>query len=76
MAFSKESITLPLPLESFYTKETILIMAKEKMQMPQSTAGLIRYFEASKDSIKIKPEHVLVISVFIILLEIAVKSIF
>ena len=26
--------------------------------MPQSTAGLIRYFEDSKESIKVKPEHI------------------
>ena len=26
--------------------------------MPQSTAGLIRYFEESREAIKLKPEHV------------------
>jgi preprotein translocase subunit Sec61beta len=51
-------------------------MAKERIQMPQSTAGLIRYFETTKESIKLSPEHILGICVFIIILEIAVKVIF
>lgn len=51
-------------------------MAKENLQMPQSTAGLIRYFEASKESIKLKPEHVLAMSLIIIAAEIAVKVVF
>jgi len=50
-------------------------MAKEKMMMPQSTAGLIRYFDASKDALTLKPEHVLVLCVTIIVLEIAIKAI-
>lgn len=33
---------------------------KDKMMMPQSTAGLVRYFDESKESIKIKPEHVVI----------------
>lgn len=38
---------------------------KNQIQMPQSTAGLIRYFDDSKESIKLKPEHVIVLSVVI-----------
>lgn len=49
-------------------------MAKDKMQMPQSTAGLIRYFDADKNSITFKPEHVAVISVIIIVAEITLKT--
>ncbi len=45
----------------------------EKMSMPQSTAGLIRYFEASKDAIKIRPEHVVGFSVILIVGEIALR---
>ena len=48
-------------------------MAKEKMQMPQGSAGLIRYFDASKESIKLKPEHVMGIIIVIITLELALK---
>lgn len=36
---------------------------KPRVQMPQSTAGLIRYFEESKEAVKLKPEHVVVICV-------------
>lgn len=36
---------------------------KEKQYLPQSTAGLIRYFDV-EEGIKIKPEHVVWIGVF------------
>ena len=48
-------------------------MAKDKMYMPQSTAGLMRYFEESQESIKLKPEHVAIGSIWIIILEIMLK---
>ena len=51
-------------------------MAREKTYMPQGSAGLIRYFEATKESIKLKPEHVAGICTFIIVLEIMVKLVF
>jgi preprotein translocase subunit Sec61beta len=49
---------------------------KDRMQMPQSTAGLIRYFEESKESIKIKPEYVVAAAGAIIAVEILLKVIF
>ena len=52
-------------------------MAKDKkMVMPQSTAGLIRYFDQSEESIKLKPEHVIGLCVVIIIVEIMLKFIF
>lgn len=51
-------------------------MAKEKYSMPQSTAGLIRYFDASKESLKLKPEHVVAISMVIVVFEIVIKAVF
>ncbi len=36
---------------------------KEKQYMPQSTAGLIRYFDV-EEGLKIKPEYVVWIGVF------------
>ncbi|UCD03274.1 MAG: preprotein translocase subunit Sec61beta [Candidatus Aenigmatarchaeota archaeon] len=48
---------------------------REKSMMPQSTAGLIRYFEQSKESIKIKPEHILIAAVGLIVLELLIKFI-
>lgn len=49
-------------------------MSQQKRNiMPQSTAGLIRYFEESEEAIKLKPEHVVGIAVAIIALEIILK---
>ncbi len=46
---------------------------KQKMQMPQSTAGLVRYFDSSKERIKLKPEHVVGLCVVIIIVELLLK---
>jgi preprotein translocase subunit Sec61beta len=46
---------------------------KNKVQMPQSTAGLVRYFEESKEAIKLKPEHIVIMCVIIIAVEIALR---
>lgn len=48
-------------------------MAKDKVYMPQSTAGLIRYFDEGKETVKVKPEHVVAASVILIALELALK---
>jgi preprotein translocase subunit Sec61beta len=49
---------------------------QDKIQMPQSTAGLVRYFEESKEAIKLRPEHVVVVCALIIVMEIAFKFMF
>jgi preprotein translocase subunit Sec61beta len=49
---------------------------KGKVNMPQSTAGLVRYFEESKEAIKLKPEHVVAVCVLIIAAEIAFRFMF
>ncbi len=41
--------------------------------MPRSTAGLVMYFEESKEAIKLKPEHVIGVCVFLIVLELLLK---
>ena len=41
--------------------------------MPQSTAGLIRYFEAEEEAIKFRPEHVVAVCLVIIALELAFR---
>jgi preprotein translocase subunit Sec61beta len=46
---------------------------KQKMQMPQSTAGLVRYFDSSKEKIKLKPEHVVIICGAVIVIELLLK---
>lgn len=48
-------------------------MAKPKVQMPQSTAGLIRYFDDSKSAIRFKPQHVVIAAITIIVLELALR---
>lgn len=51
----------------------INVMAEDRMMMPQGSAGLIRYFDSTEESIKLKPNHVLGISLAIIVAELAVK---
>lgn len=48
-------------------------MKRPKAMMPQSTAGLIRYFEESDEQIKLRPEHIIGIAIFIIIIEILLK---
>ncbi len=38
---------------------------KEKQTMPQSTAGLVRYYDVEESSIKIKPVHVVALSLLL-----------
>jgi preprotein translocase subunit Sec61beta len=45
-------------------------MADDKIQMPSSGAGLTRYFDDYKSKIELKPEHVIVMIVILILIEI------
>ena len=51
-------------------------MAKEKFRMPQSSGGLVTYFESTKQTINIKPEYVILVSAVIIGTEIALKFLF
>ncbi len=41
---------------------------KEKATLPQSTAGLVRYFDDYHESITIKPETVVFITITIIIM--------
>jgi preprotein translocase subunit Sec61beta len=47
-------------------------MAKDKQYLPQSTAGLIRYFD-EETSVKLKPEHVIWITVIFTALVLVMK---
>jgi preprotein translocase subunit Sec61beta len=52
-------------------------MAKDdKVNMPQSTAGITRYFDDFKSKIQMKPQVVVVIIVVVILIIIILKSFF
>lgn len=46
---------------------------KNKNMMPQSTAGLVRYFDEGEGTFKIKPEYVLFTCAALIVIEIAMK---
>ena len=46
-------------------------MAKDSTRMPMSTAGITSYFEDYKSKIEIKPGHVIVFSVIVILIIVA-----
>lgn len=44
-------------------------MAQDKVIMPATQGGLVRYFEDSKSFIELKPEHALFLVVLVIILE-------
>jgi len=46
-------------------------MAQEKSRMPMSTAGITTYFEDYKSKIEIKPGHIIIFSVVVILIIVA-----
>jgi len=50
-----------------------MFMAKNKNYLPQSTAGLVRYFDEYHDAVEIKPEVVVGISAAIIVLYIVAR---
>ena len=46
---------------------------KNRISMPQSTAGLVRYFDEYDEALKIKPEHVLAATAGTIILILLIK---
>ena len=50
-------------------------MAKDnKISMPSSMAGLTRYFDDYHSKIELRPEHVIIMVVVVIVLEIALHA--
>lgn len=47
---------------------------QDKISMPQSTAGLTRYFDDAKSKISFKPQIVIVFVIVIILIELILHS--
>ncbi|MBN1645987.1 preprotein translocase subunit Sec61beta [Candidatus Woesearchaeota archaeon] len=43
-------------------------MAKDKISMPSSQAGITRYFDDYKSKIEFKPEHVIIMVVIVIII--------
>ena len=44
---------------------------KQRMQAPSGMAGLVRYEETEESLIKLKPEHIVALSVALIVIEMA-----
>jgi preprotein translocase subunit Sec61beta len=45
-------------------------MARDKIQMPSSTAGITRYFDEYKSKLRFKPGHVLIIGIVVMIITI------
>lgn len=50
-------------------------MAKDQVFMPSSGAGITRYFDDYKSKIEIRPAHVIILVVLIIIIEIVLSAI-
>lgn len=46
----------------------VMLMGKEKVQMPSSTAGITRYFEDYKSKIQFKPGSLIVMLIIVIVI--------
>lgn len=51
-------------------------MAEKKMQAPSGMAGLVRYYEEDKAIIKFKPEHIVGLCAFLVVLQIGLLIFF
>ena len=45
-------------------------MAQDRVSMPSSMGGLVRYFDEYKSKFELKPGHVVILIVIVILIEI------
>lgn len=48
-------------------------MAKNKINMPQSSAGITRYFDDYKSNIEFKPGHIVFLAIIVVLIVIALN---
>jgi preprotein translocase subunit Sec61beta len=46
---------------------------KDKYRLPVGMAGLIRYGEEGKEQIKVKPKHVIVFCIAVVILELILR---
>ena len=49
-------------------------MAKDKIAMPSSTAGITRYFDDYKSKIAFKPGHIVILTLLVIVIIIVLHS--
>lgn len=45
-------------------------MADNRINLPQSSGGLVRYFDEYESKIVIKPHHIIILVVLVILIEV------
>ena len=48
-------------------------MSNDRIQMPSSGAGLTRYFDDFHSKVELKPEHVIILIVLVILIELVLN---
>ena len=48
-------------------------MAEERLRMPTSFGGLVRYFDEYKSRLQLKPAHVVLIIILFIIFEVIVR---
>ncbi len=53
---------------TFLIKKKKKKMAKDKIQMPSSTAGITRYFDDYKSKITFKPGHIIILTILVIVI--------
>jgi len=49
-------------------------MARDKIRMPSSTAGITQYFDDYKSKIRFKPGHIIILIILIIIIMIILQS--
>ena len=57
-----------------YSSLSYIYMADNKIQLPSSMGGLVRYFDEFKSKIEFKPGYVILFIVIVILLEFLLHS--
>ena len=45
-------------------------MAKDRIQLPSSTAGITRYFDDYKSKIEFKPGHIILLAILVMIITI------
>jgi preprotein translocase subunit Sec61beta len=45
-------------------------MANDQIRMPSSQGGLVRYFDDYKSKLQLRPEHIIVLVVVVIIIEV------
>jgi len=49
-------------------------MANDRMYLPQSGGGIIRYFDDYKSKLEFKPQHIILLIIIVIVLEVVLHA--